>query len=73
MEELTMLDFFAQMINDHKARQQGYAASTRWLCTSQEIKDECLTEAKQLFEDWKNEELQAKSNRDNLMKNIHIH
>lgn len=44
--ELTMIEFLAQLINDQKARQQGYDASTRWLCTRQDIKDECLKEAK---------------------------
>jgi hypothetical protein len=70
--ELTMIDFLAQMINDQKAREKGYVASTRWLCTRQDIKDECLKEANQLFEDWKNDELKAKESRDNIMKDIKI-
>jgi len=70
--ELTMIDFLAQMINDQKARQQGYAASTRWLCTNQVVQDECIKEAKKLFEDWKTDELNAKASRENSIKNITI-
>lgn len=70
MEELTILDFLAQLINDQKSRQQGYAAAPRWLCTNQKSKDECLKEANQMFEDWKNNELEAYNNRQNLLKDI---
>lgn len=70
--KLTLIDFIAQMINDQKARQQGYTASPRWLCTRQDIKDECIAEAERLFEEWKADELTAKENRENLIKNIPI-
>ena len=50
--ELTPLDFLAQLINNQKAMKQGYCASTRWLCTSQDLKDECKAEAERIFEDW---------------------
>ena len=39
--ELELIDFLAQLVNDQKARQQGYAASTRWLCTREDLKEEC--------------------------------
>jgi hypothetical protein len=70
--ELTMIDFLGQMINDQKARQQGYAASTRWLCTRQDIKDECKVEAERMFEQWKTDELKAKEDRENMIKDIPI-
>ena len=62
--ELTILDFLAQMVNNLKSREQGYAASTRWLCTRQDIQDECKKEAEKMFEEWKNDELKAKADRE---------
>ena len=51
--ELELIDFLAQLVNDQKARQQGYTASTRWLCTREDLKDECKKEEMKEFEEWK--------------------
>ena len=64
--ELESIDFLAQLVNDQKARQQGYAASTRWLCTREDLKEECKKEALKMFQDWKDDELKAKKSRDDI-------
>ena len=69
--ELTLIDFLAQMVNNNKSRKQGYIAC-RWLCASDEVKNECKLEAERLFEEWKADELNAKKNRDDMMNNITI-
>lgn len=70
--ELTMLDYLAQQINNAKAHKNGYAASVRWSCLNQEIKNECLKEAEQMFEDWKADELQSIENRERMLKGVVI-
>lgn len=67
-----MINFLGQIINDQKARQQGYSTSTRWLCTRQDIRDECKTEAERIFESWKYDELKAKEDREKITKDITI-
>lgn len=67
-EKLTLIDFIAQLINNQKAREEGYDAAPRWLCTREDIRKECLEEANKVFEKWKKEELEAKENRNNLLK-----
>ena len=68
--ELELIDFLAQLVNDQKARQQGYTASTRWLCTREDLKDECKQEALKEFEEWKEDELRAKKSRDEMYAKI---
>lgn len=68
--ELELIDFLAQLVNDQKARQQGYAASTRWLCTREDLKEECKKEALKAFEEWKEGELMAKKSRDEMNAKI---
>jgi len=57
--ELELIDFLAQMVNEQKAKQQGYTASTRWLCTRHDLKEDCKAEALKMFEQWKENELKA--------------
>ena len=67
---MELIDFLAQIVNDQKARQEGYAAATRWLCTREDIKEECRKEALKLFEEWKKDELTAKKSRDAMNAKI---
>jgi len=68
--KLELIDFLAQLLNDKKARQQGYTASTRWLCTREDLREECKQEVLKEFEEWKEDELVAKKNRDEINHNI---
>ena len=68
--KLELIDYLAQLVNDQKARQQGYAASTRWLCTREDLKEEFKREALKAFEDWRDDELKAKKIRDEMNANI---
>lgn len=68
--ELELIDFLAQMVNDQKAKQQGYIASTRWLCTKEELREECKNEALKIFNEWKKDELSAKKSRDEIDSKI---
>ena len=68
--ELTPIDFLAQLINNQKAKQEGYAASTRWLVTKEDLREECKAEAERIFEEWKTDELNAKESREEMDNRI---
>ena len=60
------------MINDQKAREQGYAASTRWGTLREDLKAEYKAEAERMFEEWKAEEIETEKIRDKMMEGIEI-
>lgn len=66
--ELELIDFVAQMINNQKAKEKGYAAAPRWLCTREDLQQKYKSEALRLFEEWAKEELEAKKSREELIK-----
>ena len=70
--ELTPIEFIAQMINDQKAREKGYAASTRWGTLREDLKVEYKAKADRMFEEWKADEIEAEKSRNKLMEGITI-
>jgi hypothetical protein len=70
--ELTPIEFIAQMINDQKAREKGYAASTRWGTLREDLKVEYKAKAERMFEEWKADEIEAEKSRNKLMEGITI-
>ncbi len=40
------------IINDKRQREQGYAASTRWWCTREDIKNDCRQAARNMIRKW---------------------
>ena len=70
MQELTLLDFLAQMINQQKAIKDGYSGATHWLVTNDERKAECLKDAQKMFDDWKENELRLEMLRNEMSKGI---
>lgn len=65
--ELTPIDFIAQMINNQRAKDEGYVASARWLATREDIREECKSEAYRLFNEWKQDELSALKSRNEII------
>lgn len=70
--ELTPIDFIAQMINNQKAREEGYAAPTRWGTLREDLKAEYKAEAERAFEEWKADEIEAQNSRNRMMDGIEI-
>ncbi len=68
--ELELIDFLGHLVNAERTKQQGYDVTTRWLCTREDLKEECKKEALKIFEDWKADELMAKKNRDEMSSKI---
>lgn len=66
MEELTPMHFIAQLLHNDEAKKEGYIAAPRWLVTRDDLKEKFLNKATKIFEDWKEDELQAKRNRDSF-------
>jgi hypothetical protein len=60
------------MINDQKARAEGYAASTRWGTLNEDLKAEYKAEAERMFEEWKADEIDAENNRSKMVDRITI-
>ena len=52
MPEDPALLFVANLIHERKCREEGYACATLWLCTREDIQQECLTEARVAVADW---------------------
>ena len=70
--ELTPIEFIAQMINHQKAKEQGYAASTRWGTLREDLKAEYKIEAERMFEEWKDEEIETENSRNKMMEGITV-
>lgn len=73
IEKLEPIDYIAQMINAHKSNEAGYAMPVRWGVLRKDLQTEYKAEAKKLFDDWKNEELETAKSRggsiDDILKN----
>ena len=46
MEELTLIDFIGQMINEQQTIEAGFKYATRWSTLRDDLKEECRKEAK---------------------------
>ncbi len=74
IEKLEPLDYIAQMIADRAAKEEGYTCgSCRWGVLRKDLQSKYKAEAKKLFDDWKNEEVETAKSRggsiDDIIKN----
>lgn len=69
-EEIQLIHFMAQMVNQREALKQGYTAPTRWLCTRKDLQEKYLQMARDEFAEWKKDELDAKTRRDSVSYTI---
>jgi hypothetical protein len=65
-EQLTALEYIAQLLNARESVSQGYSMPTRWLTLREDLKAKYLDEAKKMVEDFSLNELDAKRRRDSF-------
>ena len=63
MEELTPIDFIAQIINSQDSFSEGRSAPTRYLCLREDLRTMYKKRAERAYNDWVKDELEAKEKR----------